>query len=333
VSTASPERILLDVHAHLVPVVAERLVAIEGVSFDADKNVMTVDGHAVGMASLFRPQALCDWMGENNVGHAWVSAPPPLYRQHLRGAAARAWTSYVNDGLSEIAAASDGALTALIHLPVQDPQEATAVAVEWIARGHARFAMPTGTGDARTLGEAGFAPLWRVLDDAGAFIFFHPGECADGRLAAFYLGNLLGNPYESTVALAHLIFSGVLERHQNLVPCFAHSGGALPMLAGRWERGYATARPGLDTSLAAPSKLLSRIHVDCICHNEAAAELADRTFGRDNVVFGSDWPFPMGLVAPHQQLADFATERRNRYLVDNPARLLARFGNPGKDNA
>jgi aminocarboxymuconate-semialdehyde decarboxylase len=78
---------------------------------------------------------------------------------------------------------------------------------------------------------------------------------------------------------------------------------------------------------------MSRILVDCICHSEAAAELADRTFGRDNVVFGSDWPFPMGLVAPHRQLADFAAERRTRYLVDNPARLLARFGNPGKDNA
>jgi aminocarboxymuconate-semialdehyde decarboxylase len=328
--TSEPQaRIVLDVHAHLAPVAPTRLAEVDGVTWDADKEVMHVDGHAVGMKSLFRPAALRAWMTEKGVDHAWISAPPPLYRQQLRGAAARAWASYVNDGLSAIAAVSDGRFSALMHLPVEDPAEATVIAQEWIDRGHRLFAMPTGTGDDRTLGDAEFAPLWRVLDDASAFIFFHPGECADGRLQSFYLTNLLGNPYESTVAVAHLVFSGVLERHPNIVPCFAHGGGLTPMVAGRWERGHATARPGVDTSRAAPSRLLSRIHVDCICHSEAAAELADSTFGTANVLFGSDWPFPMGLVEPDSQLAEFAAERRTRYLVDNPARLLARFSCKG----
>jgi len=323
---AAPQhRILLDVHAHLAPVVPSRLAGLDGVAWDPDKMVMTVDGHAVGMKPLFRPEALRAWMADNGVAHAWISAPPPLYRQHLRGASARAWVDYVNDGLGAIAASSDGAFTALMHLPVEEPAEAAAIAKTWIDRGHALFAMPTGTGDDRTLGQPEFEPLWQALDDGGAFVFFHPGECADGRLTSFYLTNLLGNPYESTVALAHLIFSGVLERRPNIVPCFAHSGGLLPMVAGRWQRGYATSRPGVDTALAPPATLLSRIHVDCICHGEAAAELADRTFGFENVVFGSDWPFPMGLVEPHEQLKDFAAERRTRYLVDNPARLRARF--------
>jgi aminocarboxymuconate-semialdehyde decarboxylase len=326
------KRILLDVHAHLAPVLIDRLADHAGVSWDPVNSVMTVDGHAVGMKALFKPDALRAWMGENGVAHAWISAPPPLYRQQLRGTEARAWVGYVNDGLSEIVAASEGAFTALMHLPIEAPAEAAAIARAWIARGHALFAMPAGTGDDRTLGEAAFAPLWQVLDDAGAFVFFHPGECADGRLKSFYLTNLLGNPYESTVALAHLVFSGVLERHPSIVPCFAHSGGLAPMVAGRWERGHATARPGIDTALAPPSKLLSRIHVDCICHSEAAAELAERTFGAENVVFGSDWPFPMGLPEPHRQLADFAAARRTRFLVDNPARLLARFGKK-KDSA
>ncbi|MDR3466875.1 MAG: amidohydrolase family protein [Xanthobacteraceae bacterium] len=325
--------ILLDVHAHLAPVFVDRLANQGGVSWDPANSVMTVDGHAVGMKALFRPEELRAWMQQNGVAHAWISAPPPLYRQQLRGADARAWVGYVNDGLSEIAAASEGAFTALMHLPTEAPGEAAAIARAWIDRHHKLFAMPAGTGDDRTLGDAEFEPLWNVLDDAGAFVFFHPGECADGRLSAYYLTNLLGNPYESTVAIAHMVFSGVLERYRNFVPCFAHAGGMVPMVAGRWERGHATARPGLDTQLAPPSKLMSRIHVDCICHSEAAAELADRTFGADNVVFGSDWPFPMGLPDPHRQLADFAAERRTRYLADNPARLLARFNSSNKDSA
>lgn len=324
------ERILLDVHAHLAPVLSDGLAKFDGVSWDAGKGTLNVDGHAIGIKSLFQPAALRAWMNENDVAHAWISSPPPLYRQQLRGDDARAWADYVNDGLSRIAAASDGAFTALTHLPTEDPAVATAIAAEWIAQGHRLFAMPAGTGDERTLGDEEFAPLWQVLDTVGAFVFFHPGECADGRLKSFYLTNLLGNPYESTVAIAHLILSGVLERHPNIVPCFAHGGGLVPMVAGRWERGYATARPGVRTDLAAPSKLLSRIHVDCICHSEAAAELADRTFGAGNVVFGSDWPFPMGNIEPHRQLSGFVAERRQRYLIENPARLIAQF-NPNKE--
>lgn len=329
--TGVQQTILLDVHAHLAPVDEARLAALPGVTFDASISVMTVDGHAVGMKPLFQPQALKSWMQQNGVAHAWISAPPPLYRQQLRGTDARAWIDYVNDGLLAIAAKSDGAFSALLHLPTQDPSVARDVAAAAIGRGHVLFAMPSGTGDDRTLGDAEFEPLWQALDAAGAFVFFHPGECADGRLSSYYLTNLLGNPYESTVAIAHLVFGGVLERYPRLVPCFAHAGGMAPMVAGRWERGHATARPGIEAGRAAPLKLMPRIHVDCICHGEAAAEIADRTFGDANVLFGSDWPFPMGLPEPHKQLAAFAAERRDRYLNRNPARLLARFANPGKD--
>jgi aminocarboxymuconate-semialdehyde decarboxylase len=321
--------ILLDVHAHLAPVNEAELARIAGVAFDGAREIMTVDGHAVGMKPLFRPQALQSWMARNEVDHAWISAPPPLYRQHLKGDEARAWVGYINQGLAKIAAESEGAFSPLFHLPTQDPALARDVAAEAIGRGHLLFAMPAGSGDERTLGAEEFEPLWKTLDDAGAFVLFHPGECADGRLGAFYLGNLLGNPYESAVAIAHLVFAGVLERHARFTPCFAHAGGLAPMAAGRWQRGHATARPGVDAGLAAPAKLMSRIRVDCICHGEPAAALADSVFGVDNVVFGSDWPFPMGLPEPHEQLADFSPERRDRYFNHNPARLLARYRKTG----
>lgn len=326
----SKQKILLDVHAHLAPVNEAELARIPGVSFDGALSVMTVDGHAVGMKPLFQPQALKAWMERNSVARAWISAPPPLYRQQLRGHEARAWVDYINQGLAKIASESGGAFSPLFHLPTQDPAVARDVAEQAIAQGHLLFAMPAGAGGDRTLGDPEFEPLWKALDDAAAFVFFHPGECADGRLSAFYLGNLLGNPYESTVAIAHLVFSGVLGRHARFTACFAHAGGLAPMAAGRWQRGYDTARPGVDAAVAAPAKLLKRIHVDCICHSEQAAALADSVFGFDNVVFGSDWPFPMGLPEPHRQLEDFTPERRERYFNRNPARLLARHGKTGE---
>lgn len=318
-------KIVLDVHAHLAPVMQAELAGFDGVNWDASARRMTVDGYAIGMTSLFDPQALLDWMEHNAVEHVWVSAPPPLYRQQLRGDHTRSWIAYLNEGLARIATESNGRLSALMHLPTEEPAIAASVVAQWISRGHRLFSMPCGTGDERTLGDEAFEPLWSELDTAGAFVFFHPGECADGRLSSFYLTNLLGNPYETTVAIAHLVMSGVLERHPGLIPCFAHGGGMTPAVAGRWERGYVTKRPGVILERDRPSKLLSRILVDCICHGEAAAESAEQTFGEDNMVFGSDWPFPMGLVDPHQQLAATAAGRRHRYFIDNPRRLRERF--------
>jgi len=322
---AASQQIVLDVHAHLVPVTDHRLNAFDGVAWDGTASVMHVDGHAIGMKALFQPEALIAWMDENRVNQAWISAPPPLYRQQLRGSDARAWVDYINHGLDAIAARTEGRLNALLHLPTQDPAIAASIASQAIANGHFRFSMPTGTADERTLGDQAFEPLWAMLNQAGAFVFFHPGECADGRLRSFYLTNLLGNPYESSVAIAHLIFAGVLERHPDIAMCFAHGGGLAPMLAGRWERGHETARPGIDTTRQAPSQLLRGIHVDCICHSEAAAALAEETVGSSNVLFGSDWPFPMGLIEPHRQMQSYTPERRNRYLASNPLRLLDRI--------
>lgn len=319
------QTIALDVHTHLIPVDEARLASFEGVTWDAGAGVMSLDGHVVGMKSIYQPDKLLTWMEQNAVAHAFVSVPPPTYRQHLRADETRSWADYLNASLAGIVEKAHGRLTALLHLPTEEPLIAAEIVRAAAASGHRHFAMPAGTGDERTLGLAEFEPLWQALDDIAAFVFFHPGECADARLSAFYLTNLLGNPYESTVAIAHLVLAGVLERHQRLVPCFAHGGGLTPMVAGRWQRGFDTARPGVVLNAAPPEQVLGRIFVDCICHGEAAAEAAEKTFGATNVVFGSDWPFPMGLIDPHVQLGTYESTRRLAYVDQNTLKLLNRL--------
>ena len=153
-------------------------------------------------------------------------------------------------------------------------------------------------------------------------MFIHPATCCDGRLTAYYLENLLGNPYETTVAAAHLMFGGVLERFPGITFCLAHGGGSLAMLVGRWQRGFDTDRPGIDTSHAPPEDLVRRFAVDCIVHDADALALAARTFGEKNVLFGSDWPFPMGLPDPHRQLATLPPGLRQRIFNGNAAAIV-----------
>ena len=124
------ERIALDVHAHLAPVFPDELRDIAGVEWKPDAKVLVVDGHEVGMKPLFDPPALVAWMDRNNVETAWISIPPPLYRAHLQGADARAWTAYANDGLQRIAERYPGRLSPLPHLPLQAPDIALEVATE-----------------------------------------------------------------------------------------------------------------------------------------------------------------------------------------------------------
>ena len=316
----SSERIALDVHAHLIPVGHPGVTGAAGVDWDAGTEKLVIDGHAVGIKALFHPQALIAWMDEQNVERAWISVPPPTYRPGLDAQAAEGWSRALNDGLAAIAAAHPDRLAPLFHLPVAHPDVAAAIVVACAASGRARFAMPAGE-PGLMLSDAAYAPLWRALDEAEAFLFLHPGEGCDGRLDPFYLHNLFGNPSETAIAAGHLVFAGVLERHPRITLCLAHAGGTVPAVAGRWQQGFDTARPGLDKTAEPPARALRRICVDCIAHDPALLTLAENVFGPERVVFGSDWPFPMGLMRPHAQMAKLSEERRRAIFCDNPAAL------------
>jgi aminocarboxymuconate-semialdehyde decarboxylase len=317
--------IKLDVHAHLIPTDGMDNDEFEGVSWEPQTQRLSIDGHEIGVKALFEPARLISWMERERVDHAFISAPPPAYRQQLRGKDARLWSEHLTNGLKKVAEARGEKLTALAHLPTQDPVTAAQLAKNWTERGYRHFSMPSGTGDERTLSDPAFEDLWKVLDDASAFVFFHPGECADGRLQSFYLGNLLGNPQETGVAISHLLLGGALDRYTNVVFCFAHGGGTAPIVAARIQRGFDTKRPGMNTTLQPPRLLQRRILVDCICHSEANVALAEETFGKENVVFGSDWPFPMGIPEPQQSFQSYNADRVWRIFCDNPDKLLATF--------
>ena len=316
------EPVKLDIHTHLVPVDGPGSDTIDGVTWDAAATALIVDGHTVGLKSLFAPEALIAWLDANRIAAAWISAPPPLYRQHLPEETSARWVEYVNRGLAAIARRHGGRLTALPHLPVEHPGLAADVAARAIAAGQRCFSSPAG-GPGRMLSDKVYDPLWRTLEAAAAFVLIHPGENADPRLTPFYLTNLLGNPYETTVAIAHLVLGGVVARYPNITFCFAHGGGTAAMLAGRFEQGFRTDRPGIDPALPTPRALMKRLMVDCITHDAVALRLAGTVFGADHVLFGSDWPFPMGLLQPHTQLDALAARERRRIFQDSFAPIAA----------
>ena len=316
------ERIALDVHAHLAPVRPDRLAAMPGVSWSADAGAMTIDSYALASPSVYQPEALLAWMDTHRVERALISVPPPLYRLGLDEAAAATWTDYVNEGLQDIAARFPDRLSPLFHLPVQHPALAARVAIRVITAGQTRFAMPAGSADhALVLSDAAYLPLWSALDAGRAFLFLHPCKGCDPRYEPFYLHNLLGSPVETALAAAHLAMSGVLERHTGMTICLAHAGGASAAVSGRLERGQVVRRPGANTGAEPVRHAFGRFCVDCIAHDPRALRLAADIHGGNHVLFGSDWPFSMGLTDPRAQLADLDGDLRTRIFGRNAQEL------------
>jgi aminocarboxymuconate-semialdehyde decarboxylase len=313
------DRIALDCHAHLAPIVPERLAGLPGVEWFPGEPRLLLDGKVtLGTPAVFRPEALVAWMDANRIARAWFSVPPPMYRANLDEAAARQWCDYVNPALLAIGAPHAGRLAPSFLLPVRHPVLAAEIVRRFAPKGP-RFAMAAGhAASGLVLSDAAYEPLWEALDEVGAFLLLHPTAGRDPRLDPFFLHNLLGGPGETALAAAHLAMSRVIERFPRIRFILSHGGGSAAMVAGRLSRGQAVRRPGADTGAPPMTTAFRHFLVDCITHSEAALDLVAETFGRDHVLFGSDWPFSMGLTEPHAQLATVAPALRSRILAADP---------------
>jgi aminocarboxymuconate-semialdehyde decarboxylase len=96
------------------------------------------------------------------------------------------------------------------------------------------------------------------------------------------------------LAVASIIFGGVLEDFPRLKFVFAHSGGYTPFIRGRWEHGYQFVAKCRSVPRP-PSEYLKMMYFDCLNHFEPALAYLVDTVGPDRVVLGSDYPADMAL--------------------------------------
>jgi aminocarboxymuconate-semialdehyde decarboxylase len=269
-----------------------------------------------GPPGLYRPDQLLDFLGERGLDRAVVSVPPPFFRQDLDAEAAADWARSINDGLAAVTAASEEFLP-LAYLPLEHPE--LAIAEHRRLReedGWVGYCASAG-GSSVSLADEVLAPLWQALDDDAALLLLHPGTSPDRRLDEFYLHNLLGNPVETAIAAAQLVFGDVLATHPAMRVLLVHCGGCVPDLVPRWDHGVATDRPGLRPLAEPPSSAVRRFFVDCLVHDPGAVDRAVEVFGEDKMVLGSDWPFPMGTKDPASLIAHRGDDFVERVATTN----------------
>jgi aminocarboxymuconate-semialdehyde decarboxylase len=221
-----------------------------------------------------------------------------------------------NDEIAAEIKRHPGRFLGLGGVPLQAPELAAAELKRAMRGLGLQGAMIGSNVNGRNLDDPALEPFWAAASALGAFIFVHPHAGAAGeRLVGYYLKNLVGLPFETTIAGASLVFGGVLERHSGLKICLAHGGGFLPYQAGRFRHGFAV-RPEARINLAHPPEdSIGRLFYDTILHSGTTLAFLIASVGADHVLLGSDYPFDMGNLDCVARLEELTLPAQDRDLI------------------
>lgn len=255
-----------------------------------------------------------------------VVSPSPSHYYPWAAPELATWVANeANRAVAELVAEAPDRLLGLGLVPLQHPDLVVAALENaMLEHGLAGVEISSFAGDVE-LSDPRLELFWTRAEELGAIVFLHPFGCSlDERLDVYYLSNTVGQPAENAVALSHLIFSGVLDRHPSLKIVAAHGGGYLPTFIGRSDHAW-TVRPEAQDCADLPSSYLSRITFDSLVHTPEALTALVKAVGVDRVVLGSDFPFDMGVADPVERVeaAGFSATDTEAILSGNALKLLA----------
>ena len=151
-------------------------------------------------------------------------------------------------------------------------------------------------------------PFWEAVEGRGVGVFIHPPQLPIGsaKMSRYRLEEAVGRPFDSTMCVARMIYSGLFDRFPNLKIHVAHIGGALMAAMGRLDFTYRLGYEGLPEIEAArcqkkPSDYFrTNLWVDTMGFNAPYLRAAIEVFGPDRVLFGSDYgPVP---ISPQEHI-------------------------------
>jgi aminocarboxymuconate-semialdehyde decarboxylase len=261
-------------------------------------------------------------MDAAGVGVHILSATPQTYLYGLGTTAA----AIQNDQIAKLVKQQPDRFMGIGTLPMQSGEEAAAELRRIVKTLGLRGAMFASNVLGKNLDDPGFEPLWAAAHELDALLFIHPNNVAGAdRLKSYYLVNLIGNPLDTTIAAACLVFGGVLDRYPRLKVALAHGGGFTPYQAPRWTHGW-DVRPEPKKNVSKrPTEIIERFIYDTILHSKETLEFLIRRAGAERVVLGSDYPYDMGMMdcVAHVRSLAISEREKQSILHDRAVALLS----------
>jgi aminocarboxymuconate-semialdehyde decarboxylase len=277
-------------------------------------------------AGLFEADQRIADMDRQGIDIQVVSLLTSQFAYHLEGHVGAAFARIHNDAFIEVAGQHPERLAVFAHLPLQDV-DASLAEIERLKRFPAIRGVNIGTNVRGTnLDDPSLEPIWGALEAADLPVWVHPDHRSLGkldRIRKYYLQNNIGNPLDTTIAIAIVIHGGILERHPKLRFGFSHGGGFAPYQIKRWDAGWERHAAASEHIPNPPSTYFERLFFDTLAHDTSLRMLTTHV-GWDQIVVGSDYPMSMGtddpLAVVHELRLPKSDERK--VLSGNAERFL-----------
>jgi aminocarboxymuconate-semialdehyde decarboxylase len=325
----------VDIHAHAVVGPALALAmghedaaparAQEAATFGEHSSQVNQQQIQTIVPLLTDPAARLEVMDRQGIDVQLVSPSPQHYHDWADERTSRQIVELVNHGMAELVGAHPQRLRGLGLVSLHRPQLAVDQLTHAISElGLHGVEISTSAGE-RELTDPSLEPFWARAEELDALVFIHPwGSTLGPRLNRHYLANIVGNPTETTLALSHIIFDGLLDRRPRLRILGAHGGGYLPFYIGRSDHAWEV-RPDSQKAQRAPSEYLRRLYFDDVVFQPHLLEALVAQVGAGQVLMGTDYPFDMGHWEPLERVGAataLSAEDRARITGANAAQLL-----------
>ncbi|MGG5818628.1 amidohydrolase family protein [Falsiroseomonas sp. HW251] len=264
-------------------------------------------------------------MAEQRIDMQVVCNIPHTFLYEADPGAATAMAEIQNEAIGALCRQYPDRFLGLATAAMQDPSAAAATLDRAVTH-HGLRGLHLGSNiRGGNLDDPSLDPVWEVADRHGLFVLVHPHKVvAAQRMHSYYLTNLIGNPLETTIAAASLVFGGVIERHPDINFCLSHAGGFVPFQAGRFRHGWKVRKEPHVRLKGDPAESMARFVYDTITHAPGPLRFLLGEAGAERIVFGTDYPFDMGTTRGVEEIeeaiADPAT--RDAILTTNILRLL-----------
>jgi aminocarboxymuconate-semialdehyde decarboxylase len=233
----------------------------------------------------------------------------------------------VNDGFAKIMDEHPNSFTALATLPMNDPDASVVELERAFNELEFKGVMVYSNINGVALSDQRFWPLYEKANELSAVFSIHPNfPVGVEAMTEYWLMPLVGFTFDTTLAAAKLVFSGVVERFPGIKWALAHLGGAIPYLAERLDRGYFAFKECREHISQPPSEYLKNFYYDSVNFDARALQLAVDFAGADHILAGSDYPHQIGSL---QQMVesiksvDIPDEKKAAILGKNAQKLLS----------